>query len=429
MMKRLLACLLAVACLLMGFALAEGEALDMRVIKCTTRVNIREYPTTNATVVSHAPLGAMLVGCQKCPRAPEWYAVVYEGIAGYIRGDFLEVVGETAVPAVEEAPAEEAPAEEAPAEEAPAEEAPIVEEPAPDVASADVEENDPANDPVPEGEPELAVDDVAEDEPIVVDEPVATAVEATPAEEAPAEEAPVEEAPAEEAPAEEAPAEEAPAEEAPAEEAPAAIELPAVENAPIADITADSGYESDSVILDDTAGNAHIIARRIFQENREYLAVAAVDENGSPIWMQETAVDEIGEVNMTDAFISGIAARPLVMLYNAQQGLAAVDAATGSVRWLLSNDVQNLGAGLCHAVVPGNGIMYIGGFHGPDPVAIDANGNVLWQADSGSDATWLYGIELTSDGIRCAYDNLDGAGNPGVVIYDYSGAVKEAAVG
>ena len=105
MMKRLLACLLAVACLLMGFALAEGEALDMRVIKCTTRVNIREYPTTNATVVSHAPLGAMLVGCQKCPRAPEWYAVVYEGIAGYIRGDFLEVVGETAVPAVEEAPA------------------------------------------------------------------------------------------------------------------------------------------------------------------------------------------------------------------------------------------------------------------------------------------------------------------------------------
>ncbi len=177
--------------------------------------------------------------------------------------------------------------------------------------------------------------------------------------------------------------------EAPAEEAPAAIELPAVENAPIADITADSGYESDSVILDDTAGNAHIIARRIFQENREYLAVAALDENGSPIWMQETAVDEIGEVNMTDAFIGGIAARPLVMLYNAQQGLAAIDASNGSVRWLLSNDVQNLGAGLCHAVVPGNGIMYIGGFHGPDPVAIDANGNVLWQADSGSDATWL----------------------------------------
>ena len=224
-------------------------------------------------------------------------------------------------------------------------------------------------------------------------------------------------------------AEAAPAEEAPAEEAPAAIELPAVENAPIADITADSGYESDSVILDDTAGNAHIIARRIFQENREYLAVAALDENGSPIWMQETAVDEIGEVNMTDAFIGGIAARPLVMLYNAQQGLAAIDASNGSVRWLLSNDVQNLGAGLCHAVVPGNGIMYIGGFHGPDPVAIDANGNVLWQADSGSDATWLYGIELTSDGIRCAYDNMDGEGNPGVVIYDYSGAVKEVAVG
>ncbi len=401
MMKRLLACLLTVACLLTAVALAEGEALNLRVIKCSERVNIREYPTTNATIVSKAPLGAIVVG-QQCSRNPEWYAVVYNGIAGYIRGDFLEVVDAAAAPAVE----------------VPAEAAPV--EPAPDAASEDVDEADPAEAPVPEGEPELPEGDV----PMVVDEPI---VQDVPVEEpAPVEEAPVEEAPVEEAPVEEAPVEEAPVEEAPVEEpAPEPVVLPAVENAPIAGITDASGYENDAVILDVDAGGAHIIARRIFQEAREYLAVVALDGEGNAIWKQETATSGITELNLTDAFIGGIAARPLVMIYNAELGLGAIDVATGNLRWLLSKDDVSLGAGVVHAVVPGSGIVYIGGYYGPDPVAIDANGRVLWQSDAGSDTiNWLQGIELTADGLKCAYGDTDGAGTPGTVLYDYNGAVK-----
>ena len=390
MMKRLLACLLTVACLLTAFALAEGESLNMRVIKCSERVNIREYPTTNAAVVNKAPLGAVLVGCQQCPKAPDWYAVIYEGIAGYIRGDFLEVVDSTAVPA--EVPAEAVPVEEVP-----------VEEPAPDAASADVPEYDPAS-------------EVVEEEPIVEE-----TVEAAPIEEAPVEEAPVEET-VEAAPIEEAPVEES----APVA---AAIELPAVENAPIVGIMDASECESDEVILDADAANVHIVARRIIQGDREYLAVAALDGAGNQLWMKETATSGVTELKLTDAFLGGIAARPLVLMYNAEQGLYAIDGISGAARWLISKDALSLGGSICHAVVPGNGIAFIGGYYGPDPVAIDANGNVLWQASSGAEATWLASIELTSDGLLCAYGNVDGQGNPGSIVYDYSGNVKADVVG
>ena len=417
MMKRFLACLLIVACLTTAFALAVGESQTMRVIKCSERVNIRQYPNTDSAIVGKAPLGAVLEGCQVSAKNTEWYAVVYEGVAGYIRGDFLELADGSA-PA-EAAPAEEpAPVEEAPAEEALAEEAAPVEEAAPAEEAAPVEEAPAGEAPVEEVLPDAASDEVPEydpeSEPVVEDEPLLV-------------EAPVEEA----APAQEqASVEEAPeAEPAPApavEPAADAVALPAVESAPIASITDPSGYENDTVILDADAGSLHIAARRIYQENREYLAVAATDASGNQVWMKESATSGITELTLTDAFIGGIAARPLVMLYNAEQGLYAIDAATGSVRWMLSKDAISLGASVSHVVVPGNGILYIGGYYGPDPVAIDANGSVLWQASSGrDDIYWLCKIELSSEGLVCAYGSLGGEGIPGTVIYDFNGAVKE----
>ena len=398
MMKRFLACLLVVACLLSAFALADSESVDMKVIKCKERVNIRQYPNINSVIVGKAPLGAVLVGCQKAAKGSDWYAVIYEGVAGYIRGDFLEPVAAAEEPAAEE-PAPEEPAVEEPAAEEPAPEEPVVEEPAPDAASDEVPEYDPAEEPVPVDEPLLPEEPLPE-EPAPADEPIA------------------------EEPAAEEPAVEEPVAEAPAPvEVPAAVTLPAVENAPIAAITDASAYENDNTILDTTAGNRHIVARRIFQEDREYLAVAALDADGNQLWKQETATGGLTELTLTDAFIGGIAARPLVMLYNAEEGLYAIDAATGSARWLLGTDEVDLGASLSHAV-NGMGVAYIGGYYGPDPVAIDANGTVLWQASSGrDDVTWLRDIELTADGLVCGYDNIGGAA--GTILYDYSGNVRE----
>ena len=413
MLRRFLAGLVALACLLSAFALAEGESYSMRVIKCSTRVNIRQYPNTNSAIVGQAPLGATLVGCQIAAKGSDWYAVVYEGVAGYIRGDFLEQLDAAAAPA----PAEEAPApvEEAPA---PAEEAPAPAEPAPDLTSDQVAEYDPAQEVVeePAAEPEAPA---AEPVPVVVDEPIVVDVsleEASAEPETPAEP----EAPAEEAPA--APAEEAPAEPVAAEPAAA---LPAVENAPISGIADAVEAGTDELLIDTDASGVHVVARHIVGDNREYVMVAGLDAEGNALWKQETATSGVTVLTLTDAFMGGIAARPLVMLYNAEVGLCAIDPTNGAIRWLLTKDDISLGASVSHAVA-GNGVLFIGGYYGPDPVAIDANGRVLWRASSGSDDIyWLYNIELTSDSLICAYDNIGSDGASGSVIYGYNGAVKE----
>ncbi len=339
-MKRILACALIVACLLTAFAVAEGESMTMKVIKCKQHVNIRQYPSTDYAIVGQAPLGAVLEGCEKSPKNPDWYAVQYNGVAGYIRGDFLEPVEgapvEAPVPADAPMPGDQV-------------------EPAPDAASADVPEYNPAEEYI---------------------------------------------------------------------EAPDAF--PTAENAPIANIFEASGYDNDTVILDADAGSVHVVARRIYQENSEYLALAALDAAGNQLWMLNTATSGITELSQTDAFIAGTDARPLAMLYNSEVGLWAVDPETGVIRWLLSKDSIILGASISHAVVSGSGIMYIGGYYGPDPVAIDSNGIVLWQASSGrDDIYWLCKIEATGDGLVCAYGTLGEQGIPGTVIYDYNGAVKQ----
>ncbi len=347
-MKRILACALILACLLTAFVVAQGESLTMKVIKCKQHVNIREYPSTDYTIVGQAPLGAVIEGCEKSSKNPEWYAVQYNGVAGYIRGDFLEPVEAAPVEAPVEAPVPaDAPM---PGDQVEPEETPL-----PDAASAEVPEYNPAEEYI---------------------------------------------------------------------EAPDA--WPTAENAPITNIFEASGYDNDTVVLDAPAGNVHVTARRIYQENSEYLALAALDAAGSQLWMLNTATSGITELSLTDAFVAGTDTRPLVMLYNAEVGLWAIEPETGVIRWFLSRDTIILGANISHAVVPGSGILYIGGYYGPDPVAIDANGIVLWQANSGrDDIYWLCKIDATSDGLVCAYGTLGEQGIPGTVIYDYNGAVKE----
>ena len=91
--------------------------------------------------------------------------------------------------------------------------------------------------------------------------------------------------------------------------------------------------------------------------------------------------------------------------------------------WELPKKTLDLGGSISY-VVDGNGVAYIGGYYGPDPVAIDASGNVLWQADSGKEAaTWLYRIELQGDGIACYYGSMAGESS-GCIVYGFDGSVQ-----
>ena len=331
MMKRIMACLVAVVCLLTSFAFAEG--LTMKVVNVNTAVNLRKGPSTDTESLTQVPVGTIVTDCVQ---EGKWYQVNYNGTVGYIRGDKLEVV---------EAPAE-APAEQ-PAE-APAEQSAVA-----------------------EGEPLVAAG-----EPL------------------------------------------APTEE---EKAPKSI-LENVENAPVESYNEETEYDDDFVILDTVANGVRIIGRQIYQPECEYLMAVGLDASGKELWKNETTTDSITELMQTDVFIAGTADAPLVMMYNACRGLTAVNPATGEVVWEIFKKDLNLGGSISHAV-DGNGVAYIAGYYGPDPVAIDANGNVLWQASSGSaEATWLYRMELSDEGIACSYGKMAGE-EYGTIVYDFSGNV------
>ena len=306
-MKMILACLIAVACLLTAFALAEEPTMTMKVIKCKQAVNLRKGPSTDTDSLGLVPLNTELTGCAAV-EGSDWIVVTYQGITGYIRNDFLELL------AVEE----------------PVELGPIAER-----------------------------------------------------------------------------------------------ELPA--EAPIADINQESGYTDDGIALEQAVGGITVKARRIYTEANEYLLVVGLDASGNEVWRKQTMTPDVTEMTQTDALIGGTADAPLVLMYNDWLGLSALDPATGEVRWEITKDQIFLGGSISR-VVDANGVLYIAGYYGPDPVAISANGEILWQADcSDRQAQWMTMMELTEEGSSCWYGSIKGdeGETTATVVFDFNGAVKE----
>jgi len=338
MMKRILACIIAIACLLTAVAaLADG---DMRVIKVKQAVNMRQQTNTDSAVVAQVPLGTVLSGCTKV-EGTDWYQVTYEGATGYIREDFLESVGGQSAPA--ETQSEPAPAE------------------------------------------------------------------------------PVEAAPAEPAAA---PAEQAPASSIDAQ--PSEIVLPPEIDRPIQSINDASSYSDDYIILDTTLKGVRVVARQIFRENNEYMMVVGMDASGKVIWVQETLTGDITELMQTDCFVGGTSQSPLVLIYNAWTGLMAFDPATGENVWTILKEDLELGASISYVTEPNSGVTCVGGYYGPDPVAINPDGTILWKSTSGdAQASWMFAMELRKEGVAAHYSQL-GEGVSGWVVYSYSdGSVKD----
>ena len=361
MMKRIMTCLLAVVCLMTSFAFAEG--LYMKVVNVNEAVNLRKGPSTSTEALCQVPLGTVVTDCVK---EGDWVKVNFDGTIGYIRGDKLE---EVEAPAAE--PAAE-PAPEATKKPKKKKKAKATEVPAATEAPAEVEA--PAETAATaEGEPLVAEGDAVQPE---------------------------------------------------ATKRPRRIVQTNVENAPItsyADVPS-TEYSDDHTILDEMVGDVHVIGRQIYQQDREYLMVVGVDAAGTELWKVETTTDHITELMQTDAFIGGTAKKPLVMMYNACRGLSAINPKTGKVRWNIYKRDLDLGGSISH-VVDSKGICYIGGYYGPDPVAINIKGKVLWQASSGSaEATWLYRMDLSDEGIACAYGKMAGE-DYGTIIYDFKGNV------
>lgn len=160
----------------------------------------------------------------------------------------------------------------------------------------------------------------------------------------------------------------------------------------------------DGFILDVTMNGYRVVAQHAYADGGENLLVTCENEPGNPIWSYSTATDDVTELELITAFIGGAAQDPMVMVYNAEEGLTALDFVTGEVRWQLTG--EHLGESISQET-DGEGNTYIGGYYGPDPVCIDVYGNVKWRADS-EGCYWLYNIELVEGELICTYDVMDG---------------------
>lgn len=164
-----------------------------------------------------------------------------------------------------------------------------------------------------------------------------------------------------------------------------------------------------------------------FGDVSETLFVARFDENGDEIWSYATESLGTTELDSLDVFINDKAEAPMVMVYNSYYGLVALDAATGAEIWTLPVTTVSLGGSIKYAVGE-DGAMYIGGYYGPDPAAISADGRLLYQCSSlHEDAEygettffWMSSIEVQPDGITVHYENGDA---PVKAAFDTTGAM------
>ena len=190
---------------------------------------------------------------------------------------------------------------------------------------------------------------------------------------------------------------------------------------------------SDRVILETDVNGISLAACRVYEGEgeRERLKLGAYNEKLQNVWSLSTATTYSTELDLTDVFMAGTAEKPLLMVYNRQIGLMCLDIPTGEILWTLKSDEVSLGASLTHAVAE-NGNMYITGYYGPDPVAITADGEVLWQSHvENEDVFWPYQIELQTNAIVVRYDSYSQSNEYGfyVVFFDYNGTPLWVTVG
>ncbi len=186
----------------------------------------------------------------------------------------------------------------------------------------------------------------------------------------------------------------------------------------LSDSRVDGSYTR--VLADDQLAGLRIVIEAGETATGEAVRATAYAEDGALIWRQELATEQRTELTLVDGFLGGVERRPLVYLYAMGDGLTAYDAVSGEAAWRVPTDAVNLGGSITHAVGE-DGTIYVGGYYGPEPVAISSAGEVLWQAHTGNDVYWLTDLQVTSEGVLAAYEVVGFEGNnmcPGTVLYD-----------
>lgn len=125
-----------------------------------------------------------------------------------------------------------------------------------------------------------------------------------------------------------------------------------------------------------------------------------------PIWGYTESVKQTGQFVSLRAFIGGTEDEPQVYVYDAAYGLMMLDLMDGYESWTILSTNCSLGDAAVYTVGSLTGILYIAGSDGPDPIAISAEGNILWKTDI--DDPEVYGpkeIKLNPNDIQVIYES------------------------
>ncbi len=151
----------------------------------------------------------------------------------------------------------------------------------------------------------------------------------------------------------------------------------------------------------------HVLCAWESDGTSEKVRVSCFDASDGFVWGLYTSVPMTAELDGSNAFAGATAEHPRVLVHNTCLGLVVIDLATGAPVWTLNVEEESLGGSLSCAVAE-DGTIYAGGFYGPDPVAISADGEVLWRSSIDHIHTGrLCGITVEGDEIVADYEYQD----------------------
>lgn len=173
-----------------------------------------------------------------------------------------------------------------------------------------------------------------------------------------------------------------------------------------------------SVILDTQMDAVRILATVDSAGEGSQLRLG-VFVDSEPVWGYLSTVAEAGQTSGINAFIGGTSDDPKILIYNIGTGLTMLELWNGEEKWTITPEQCPFGAGNA-AAVSDSGIMYIGGWDGPNPIAVSANGEILWKSEiPDEDVYGLYRIDLNMDEIDAYYESGNGVGK--LAMLEYTG--------
>ncbi len=151
--------------------------------------------------------------------------------------------------------------------------------------------------------------------------------------------------------------------------------------------------------------------------------------DGNPIWGHEETVDiTYSKTDLLRVFIGGVQDDWQIMVYNGGYGLSMLDLLSGRERWSVTVKDTPMGDGAATAVDE-NGTTYIAGSKGIGPVAISADGRVLWQASvENPDLTGACEISVQDETIEVKYNRGTEKGFK-LAVFDEAGALVSVSDG